>query len=56
MRRFLGVLIDKRGVDFNEGGYFLTFCWDRNIRMLRLWFKPDFWKKGPALYERIFKY
>jgi hypothetical protein len=43
-------------VTLNEGGYFMTFYWNRDIRMVRFWFKPNFWKAGRALFERVWKY
>jgi len=48
-------LID--GINFNEGGHFFTFFWSRRHRMVRIYFKPDFWRPSArGLFERIWRY
>lgn len=44
-------------INFNEGGWFLTFFFDSKRRRARLWFKPDFWRPSEyPLFEREWKW
>lgn len=40
MKRFY---LGRLGINFNEGGYFLTFYWSRKLRMVRVWVRPCRW-------------
>lgn len=44
-------------ININEGGRFFTFFWSRKHRLVRVWFKPDFWRPSArALFERCWLY
>lgn len=44
-------------ISINEGGKVFTFFWNRKLRIVRVWFKPDFWRPSAhALFERCWFY